>query len=67
MEFENITQRIGFFISKEILKTPADVTDAIKSLSDYALLHNKKQIGQWKYCVYSNFIYSYTSKYKDFQ
>ena len=38
MEFENITQRIGFFISKEILKTPADVTDAIKSLSDYAFL-----------------------------
>lgn len=38
MEFENIIQRIGFFISKEILKTPADVTDAIKSLSDYAFL-----------------------------
>lgn len=38
MDFNNITQRIGFFISKEILKTPADVTDAIKELSDYSFL-----------------------------
>ena len=38
MKFTNVIQRIGFFISKEILKTPADVTDAIKTLSDYAFL-----------------------------
>lgn len=38
MEFKNVIQRIGFFISKEILKTPADVTDAVKVLSDYAFL-----------------------------
>ena len=38
MELINVIQRVGFFISKEILKTPADVTDAINSLSGYAFL-----------------------------
>ena len=31
MEFTNIAQRIGFFISKEILKTTDDITNAIKN------------------------------------
>lgn len=38
MEFTNIAQRIGFFISKEILKTTDDITNAIKELADYSFL-----------------------------